>query len=197
MNEDIQQIKKFWVMVSAYYQRQLDSHVVQMYSEDCRNITIAELKSAFEQWRRSAKGTFMPMPMQLVNLIHPEPDLNAEANEVVSKIREAIKKFGYMQTQEARQFMGELAYQTVEGCGGLMAICESNDEPSKWAQVREQAKAKMIRAAQGRSDVVPGLGFSGNQDRLQISSQTHETASEHSVKLNSVVSDALKGKSLS
>lgn len=196
MIEQIQQMKKFWVMVSAYYQRQLDSHVLQMYGEDCKDVTFEELKWAFEQWRRGARGGLMPLPMQLVNLIRPEPDLNAEANETAGRIREAISRFGYTQGQAARDFIGEVGWSAVQGFGGWVALCESQDEPAKWAQIRELAKSKMIRAAQGRTDVVPGLGLPGVPDRPQIDHSAQNSLNSGVSNVSSLVSTALKGKEL-
>lgn len=198
MNEQNQEYekKKFWIMLAGYYQRTLENFVVQMYAEDCRDFTLEEIKWSFEQWRRGPKGSQMPMPMQLIELINPQPDISAEANEIAGRIREAISKFGYTQGQEARAYIGETGWSAVQGFGGWVALCESQDEPAKWAQIRELAKAKMIRAAQGRTDVVPGLGLPGVQDRLQIASQTNADQPESTQRLGSLVSDTLKGKSL-
>lgn len=189
-------MKKFWVMVSAYYQRQLDSHVLQMYAEDCKDVTFEEMKWSFEQWRRGPKGFSMPMPLQLVSLIKPENDPIAEANEVTALIFKAINKFGYNQSQGAREFMGELAWSCVEGFGGWYNLCTNENlggEATVRAQLRDMAKSKMVRSQQGRSDEKPSLP---GTDRLQIASKSPDSANSGVSNVAGLVSDALKGKSL-
>ncbi len=191
MNNE-QQIKNFWLNVSAYYRQAVQNEIIAMYAYDCRDLTLEELRRAFEKYRASNEAKFFPVPAVLKNLVRPPFDEDAEANEVVAKILACMKPF--KSSQDARETMGELAWSVVQGVGGWSYL-GSQPPPDSFAQrdMREMAKAKIVRAQQGRADEKPSLP---GTVAPQIASQTHTNDPETSKRLSAIVSDAMKGKSL-
>jgi hypothetical protein len=190
MNEEA--IKKFWVAVAAYYRQQIPLETIRLYAFDCRDITLEDLRTAFEIHRTGKKAEFFPIPAVLKNLVRPPFDEEAEANEVVSKILACMKP--WKSSQEAREQMGELAWSVVQGVGGWSYL-GSQPPPDSFAQrdMREMAKSKIVRAQQGRANELPALP---GADRPQIGPQTNQNGTESVPRLSALVSDALKGKSL-
>lgn len=191
MNEQ-EQMKKFWVNVAHYYRQTIPNETIAMYAYDTRTLTLEELRQAFETYRASKQAAFFPLPAVLKNIVRPPFDEEAEANEVVAKILACMKPF--KSAQDARETMGELAWSVVQGVGGWSYL-GSQPPPDSFAQrdMREMAKSKIVRAQQGRADEKPALPGS---NRLQIASQTTDSANSGASSVAGLVSDALKGKSL-
>lgn len=148
----------FWLTAASYYQKRLPDFILAMYADDCKECTAAELKWAFEQYRRGPQKAFFPLPGALLDLINPAVDENAEANMVPAIIYTAIRKFGYTQRDEAKNFMGSFAWSCVEDFGGWSSLCRSTEsETILRAQIRDLAKSKIIREQQRRSDKLPEL----------------------------------------
>ena len=189
-----QEKKKFWIKVSAYYQKQLPDHVLLMYADDCKEVSINELAQAFRNYRNSDRAQFFPLPGVLKKYLKETVAVLPEAQEVASKVFEAIRRFGYMRGQEAREFMGELAWECVQAFGGWDTICTSDNigsEASVRAQLRDTAKAKLERAQEGRGGLKPGDGVPGLGS--PDVSEPNNTALEAS-NVADVVSLALDGK---
>lgn len=156
MNEE--GIKKFWLNVSAYYRQQIENPVITMYAFDCKNVPLDDLRRAFEIYRNSDRGDFMPVPAALKRIINPPIDENAEANEAVSKIISCMKPF--LAADEARAKMGELAWAVVQSMGGWARMGQL-PPPDGYAihNMREMARSKIIRTQQGRANQLPGAGI--------------------------------------
>lgn len=192
MNEQRNALIKFWLNVAHYYRQIIPDETISMYAYDCKDLTIEELRRAFEVYRGGKSAAFFPLPAVLKNIVRPPFDEDAEANEVVAKILACMKP--WKSANEARESMGELAWSVVQGVGGWSYL-GSQPPPDSFAQrdMREMAKAKIVRAQQGRADEKPALPGS---ERLQIASQTHTDTPESTKRLSAIVTDAMKGKSL-
>lgn len=191
MNNE-QLIKNFWLNISAYYRQTVPNEVIAMYAYDCKDMTIEELRRAFEMYRSGKQAAFFPLPAVLKNIVRPPFDEDAEANEVVAKILACMKP--WKSAQDARETMGELAWSVVQGVGGWSYL-GSQPPPDSFAQrdMREMAKSKIVRAQQGRADEKPALPGS---ERLQIASQTTDSSNSGASNVAGLVSTALKGKEL-
>jgi len=192
MNEQRNALIKFWLNVAHYYRQTIPDETISMYAYDCKDLTIEELRRAFETYRSGKSAAFFPLPAVLKNIVRPPFDEDAEANEVVAKILACMKP--WKSANEARESMGELAWSVVQGVGGWSYL-GSQPPPDSFAQrdMREMAKAKIVRAQQGRANELPALPGS---DRLQIGQQTNSGPNSDASKVLSLASDALKGKSL-
>lgn len=183
---------KFWFMVTAYYNQPVPDAVLAMYADDCKDVTVDELKWAFEQYRRGPSSAFRPVPGKLLELIHPPVDDDAEAHAVVQRIIHCLAPF--KRADDAREYMGELAWEVVRAMGGWRWFGE-NPPPNSFVQ-REMlgmAKAIIVRARQGREHEPPSLGGS---TRPLIGSGNASLGDSAVSNVRALVSDALKGKEL-
>jgi len=185
-------IKEFWVAVSAYYRQQVPLETIKLYAYDCRDVSLEDLRIAFEQYRTSKQASFFPIPAVLKNLIRPPFDEEAEANEVVSRIMQCLSPF--KSTQDAQEHMGALAWEVVKSMGGWQWF-GSQPPPNSFIQnsMRDMARSKIVRAHQGRTNEVPALEGSS---RPQIGQQTNKALNSGVSKVMSLVSDTMKDKSI-
>lgn len=89
-----------------------------------------------------------PSIKQLLELLEPKADKDAEARIIADKIWAGIERFGSMKSKQdlVRQSIGEVGWQVVENMGGWRVVCDiaSYDNVGQMkAQWRESAKAIM------------------------------------------------------
>lgn len=158
---EIRELKIIISQLSHYYQRPLSDIVVNMYAEDLQDLAFEEVKSAYENYRRDPKNKFMPLPAQIREVLAPTVSPDAQAREAAARIPEAIRRFGWNQPDESRQFIGELGWRVVERFGGWIYICENLGvelNPLTFqAQTRDLARAQLEYSAAGRLDERPAL----------------------------------------
>lgn len=111
---------------------------------------------AIDRYIADAKNKIFFSPATLRPYLHPELSPEAKANEVASRIRSAIGKFGWCNPREARDYIGELGWMIVQRSGGWQHLCENHGldiNPLTFhAQARDQAKALQESAQLGVFD---------------------------------------------
>lgn len=65
---------------------------------------------------------FFPKPVELIEKINP-PTEREDADFIAGEIIRSIRDFGGYQSREAREYIGEEAWQVVQMCGGWDLIC--------------------------------------------------------------------------
>lgn len=143
MNEQEQkELKKGILLTASYYGRDLSSEVVVMMADDLSDLPFSKLSIAFEDYRRNPKNRTFPLPAQIREMIEPASDPQSQSRELVDRIKIAIRDFGWNQAEEARSYLGPLAWQVVRGMGGWSSVCESDFifNPGLIAQARNRAE---------------------------------------------------------
>lgn len=162
MNDDFKARQRFWLWVAEYYGHQFTENQLVMFSEDVLECSPMELKRAFIAYRRDPSNTYsgMPRPAILINYISPQISHRALADDASSRIFQAIKDYGYLNSLNAQKFIGELGWKVVEREGGWHKVCETTMEKTKSitkAQWRDLALSLLERAKHGQIDVPPML----------------------------------------
>lgn len=99
-----------------------------------------------------------PSIKQLLEMLEPKADKDAEARVIADKIWSSIERFGSLKSNQdrVRGAIGEIGWQVVENMGGWRVVCDiaSYDNVSQLkAQWRESAKALMeIADVKGQRD---------------------------------------------
>jgi len=129
-------------MVSAYYGNKLQDVVLQMYTEDVRDIPIETIVKLFAEYRQSSNSAKMPMPGYFIQKVRPSlvVDDRAEGLKLANRIVEAITKFGWNNGEQAKEFLGDLCWRVVQSHGGWMTLCENHtahNAPIMQAQWRD------------------------------------------------------------
>lgn len=186
MNEQ-NELKKFWLYVSAYYQRALPDPVLRAYCDDCNGVPLDLLNRAFHAHRNGARAEMFPMPATLKNILNPPVDADAEANAVPAAIVNAVQKYGHTNGTAARDAIGEFAWQTVMAFGGWSAVCRMDFDTSVRAQMRDHAKSNVVRTRQGRAHELAGSNVA---PALMDGQKTNKNAA----RLNDVMMALVRGQ---
>ncbi len=103
------------------------------------------LVGALENYSKDSKNKFFPAPANLTQYLNPEMSPDAQANEIASKIRQAISDIGYVSPSRAKLFIGESGWQVVQRSGGWQYLCENHGASLSpltfYAQSRDTAKS--------------------------------------------------------
>lgn len=155
----------FWLTVSAYYRQTIPDEVLQMYVDHSEAFSVEQLKTAFNKHCFSTQAAFFPTPAVLINYLLPKLDEKQEAVRRMNLIKQAVRKFGYMQREKAKEFLGKYVWDSVERIGGWQYLCESPDaninDPIVYAQVRDSVQSQVSAQRQGIE--YDALSTSGNE----------------------------------
>lgn len=159
-SEDRKALGRVILATAVYYGRQVSQDVLSMMIDDLSDLPINTVLSAYSAFRRDARNKFFPLPAQIREMITPQVDPESAARELAARITGAIPKFGYANSQEAREYIGELGWQIIQRQGGWTYICEHHglriDPTAFQAQIREQAKASLKYGDTAINDMING-----------------------------------------
>lgn len=119
----MREIKKLLIGLAEYYDYDMSAQKLGMFAEDLEDIDPGILAEAIKAIRKDPTVRFFPRPAQIRERIFGNPEDQAE--EAAGKIHQAIVKFGWARPEEARGFMGEIAWHVVGRCGGWQKLCEA------------------------------------------------------------------------
>jgi len=94
---------------------------------------------------------YFPSIAEIRHRANPSEGITDEviANDTVSKVIQAMSKFGYTNSDKAKEFIGELGWELVTREGGWENVCrnvELDQLPIYRAQWRELIKAIILQA---------------------------------------------------
>lgn len=108
------------------------------------NCSFEDFSSAILQYRNDTKNTAFPSPSKLSKYLTPEISIDAQAQEITSRIVLSISKYGYGSAKEVQAFVGELGWVVVKRLGGWQYLCQEHgvsiDPGAFYAQTRELVK---------------------------------------------------------
>lgn len=160
--DEIKELKKGIVLTAKYYGRDLPGEVVAMMADDLSDLEFSSVLSAYLAYRRDPKNRAMPLPAQIREIICPVVSPNAEARELVERIKFAITKFGYASGKLAHEYIGDIGWRSVQRSGGWHALCESDFlfNPSRQAQTRDSLIDQIQYGSKlGSSDIFGALPY--------------------------------------
>lgn len=132
--------------------------------------TFENYMGALLKYINDSKNKFFPTPMNLKQYLQPEMSPEAMGNEVASRIRAAITKFGWCNPNDAKNYIGDLGWKVVERSGGWQYICENHGVDLNvltfHAQARDTTKAMLESNSIGSFDQPIGLPESNNVKQI-------------------------------
>lgn len=149
-------VKKILIGLAEFYGVTLSTNQLAMYSEDLMDIEPEKLMAAVKLTRKSE--VFFPKPAVIRQKVFG--NTNDVALEIANKIVESMSRFGWNNSQMAKEFMGEIAWDIVVREGGWANLCErtkSSDLPTLKAQWRGLAAALSVRREQERTNIKIGV----------------------------------------
>lgn len=172
------ELAKVIAAVAVYYGRgDLSRPVISMYIDDLieAGLTFSDAVDGYSKYRRNSKNLRFPIPAQIIEIVRPVVDDDSLARESVSRIIEAVSKFGYSRGEEACSFVGSAGWETVKRYGGWRSLCEQLgvhiDVTTFTAQARDLIKAHMALARAGKLGEAPQLEHA-NVIQLESKKQT-------------------------
>lgn len=164
--EERKHVQKLMVVLAEVYNRQISQAAIGVMADALMDLDGAAVVTALKKYISDPNSKGFPMPGQIRSMVSPEMSSDQLAVEAASKIVEAMAKFGWTNADNARTFMGEIAWDVVTREGGWTALCErtnNDDLPFLKSQWRELAKVVAIRHAQKQS-----IALTGPTEKKQI-----------------------------
>lgn len=170
--DNLKQIQKIIIENLTFFDAPINELKVKMFAQELASFPAGEVGAAFSVLRKEAGRNKMPMPADVVKILFPQTDPNAEAQEAAARILQATSKFGYIDPEGAKNFIGSLGWRVVERFGGWKYICENLgvnlNASTFFAQARDVAKASIGREALGLANSPPSLDSQETNQFLQI-----------------------------
>ena len=155
--------------LATYYNHSMTAEQISLHADDLMVLTPDQLKVAIKTYTADPENNFYPLPAKLLSVIKPvETDLDI-GRTVAGNILTAISKFGSYRHDDARNFMGEVAWEVVKLQGGWKSICALDNEQLKQEQprFRDMALTVLKRAKLGKLNEAPALpNYSDNMKKL-------------------------------
>lgn len=147
-------LKEVIVLTASYYNVVIKPEVLMMYADDLSDLPEQEVIQAYQTYRRNPKNRTMPLPAMIRDIVSPEIDSDTFAISTAARVLEAVSKYGWSNSQDAKTYIGELGWAGVNRFGGWQNVCENlgrNIQTGQFqAQLREILKSEIkVKAAGG------------------------------------------------
>lgn len=142
-------LKEVILLTANYYNRTISEQVLNMYAEDLADHDELKVIEAYKAYRKNPKNKTFPLPAQIIEILNPQISLDAQANEITSRIIKSISSIGIEQSRydELRAFVGEIGMGAIRRLGGWEHICREHGvsiQPNQfYAQLRELIKSNL------------------------------------------------------
>jgi hypothetical protein len=157
------EIAKIYSATCKQFDKILEPDVLKMQVEDLADLQFSKIIHALNDYRRDPKNLTWPRANKIRQIINPIASDETIANEVASRIRYAVPKFGYCNRNEAMEYIGEMGKAIVDRMGGWQYICENLGlalNPATFhAQCRDLAKSIQEQAKLGIYDQPIGISL--------------------------------------
>ena len=124
---------------------------------------LAKYLVAFNDYEKDSKNKFFPNPANLNQYINPEVSDDHQATAAASRAIEAVSKFGWCNSSQAKEYIGEIGWRAVQAFGGWQYVCENLGTEIQLttfnAQIRELSKSIISRAKLGVVDAPVELPY--------------------------------------
>lgn len=159
--EERVRVGETWLGLAQMYGREIPRAALTLMLNAVDDLDADAILVAFETWAKTSKQNRHPLPADLREIVSPVVDDDTLARDAASRIVQAISKFGWCNSQAAKEFIGELGWHVVGRNGGWSYICENFGlglDPGVFqAQARELAKSQSMLAKAGKLDTPPAL----------------------------------------
>lgn len=112
--------------------------------------TFIDYKNSIQSYCADSKNKFFPAPANLSAYLNPEINDDAQAVSIAAKVIEAVSKFGWCNSQSAKNYIGDIGWAAVTAFGGWQHVCENlglKIQLSTFnAQVRDIIKAEVQKS---------------------------------------------------
>ena len=140
-NAQKNELGKIITLTAFYYDKPVSRELIDLMINDLSNLEFNSVYKAYEDYRKNPKNKFFPMPSQIIGMVNPKSDSNDLAKESASRVIEAVSKFGWSNSEEAKTYIGSVGWSAVQRFGGWGYICENLgvnlQQTTFYAQIRD------------------------------------------------------------
>ncbi len=160
----ISEKKKMLVKLGAYYEKSLSDDQIQMYSGQLEEfLTDEECSIACKKYIDTPTNEFFPRPIsKLISIIKTPVTTEDQSLDDVTKICDAVSKFGWTGFTEAQNYIGPRGWEVVRRIGGWQYLCQELGVNISITTFQAQAR-ETLKSLKRISEVTTG-------DNLQIES---------------------------
>lgn len=119
-------------------------NILESFFPESSAIHICE---AISKYMREPKNTQFPAPARLNEYLRPKTSRDSQAQEIASRVRESVTRFGYTGWEETKEYVGEIGVKVIQRFGGWNLICQelgvSIQPDTFYAQCRELVKSQL------------------------------------------------------
>lgn len=144
-----QKIQQAIIVLAETQGKTLSPAALKLFTDALGDVTAKQVEGAILQHMRGPNGRFWPCPGDLLSHIHRYQSVPQAANECMGRVIEAVSRFGYVDPDGARQFLGEEIWTALPGHIGWRDFCMSGDQISQAtarAQLRERIAAQLQKS---------------------------------------------------
>lgn len=166
--------------MAEFYGEPLTETRLKMYLQILKPFSLAEVKAGCQKCMENSKIYRMPLPAVMIEAIRGQRDPKDMALESLDRIRNAIRVYGWQQSEKAKEYLSDDEWSFVCRRGGWQRLCSDREnnlnDTSVYAQMRDSltTQYRNIQAGHGHAELPSG----------------------DSQKLNTLVRGALHGKSM-
>jgi hypothetical protein len=152
------EIATTWIQIAIMTGRTINQTTMELMLEAVADLPQENVLMALKNWAKN-ESTF-PLPASIRQKIVPVIDDKEIAIDAVNRIIAAVSKYGWTNKHLAKDYIGELGWETTERFGGWVHLCENlnqNNEGMLRAQLRELAVVVNKKSMLGELDERPKL----------------------------------------
>jgi hypothetical protein len=149
---------KLYFEIGELHGRTISKDTLITMVNSFNDLNFGQVHSVMQGWLMN--GTHFPLPAHIRQKVVPQMDDKDNAIDAVNRIIAAVSRFGWTNSQSAKEFMGELAWETCTRFGGWKSLCETlcgENEGILRAQLRELAGVVAKKSMRGELNLVPSL----------------------------------------
>lgn len=165
-----QEVARTYNVTCKLFDKTIDADVLKFMVEDLSDLPYVKIIFALHDYRNNPKNRTWPKPVDIRAIVCPELSPEAIANDTASRIRESISKFGWCNSSQAREYIGELGWKVVERSGGWQYVCENHgldlNPTTFYAQTRDLTKTLQDSILKGLNDPPVCLPSSAEKNEI-------------------------------
>lgn len=152
--EEVKILRVHISAMSQYFGHPLSDEVIKMYADDLADLDHEEVMKTLQKIRRDPKTSRFPLPSLIRAKIDPQDSPEGLAREIAAKMIGAVSKYGWNNTERAKEYIGPIGWKLIGHLGGweeFNRIVSYENITTLQAQIREMLTPLMTKGIQSGS----------------------------------------------
>ncbi len=169
-----------WLRIAQVFGKSIEPQTMKVMLDAVDDLPADEVASVLASWMKTTRLARYPFPSEIRERLGHSEAPEDIGRDVASRIIESVSRFGWNNSESAKEFIGELGWVVVTRQGGWVTVCQELDENNKGvmqAQMRDLAITVYRRAQTGKLDQAPALPVSTKAAHLKLQNPNSELRS--------------------